>query len=200
MVAHISNTQNTGWMVGNCELALCDGLTDRSGTDTAVTDDEVAIITVIAAGGEQKKITASGGPITAPITTGSVIYGWEEIAGILHFRPGSGWVGVSEGAGILTIASGTTFATLRYTNGAAPSAAQSARMYADELPQLIEPGTGQRALGWLMGEGWLMGGLAIARPPKYRQGPHHSRPDTKTTLCGLQPHRVENEGITARSR
>lgn len=134
MVAHISNTHNTGWMVGNCELALCDGLTDRSVTGTTVTDNGVAIIAEIAEGAEQKKITASGGTITAPVTTGGAIYGWEEIAGILHFRPGSGWVGISEDAGILTIASGTTFAMLRYTNGAAPSAAQTARMYADELP------------------------------------------------------------------
>ncbi len=138
MVAYITDTYNTGWMQGDCELALCDGLTDRSVTGTTVTDNGTAVIAAIADGAEQKKITATGGSITAPVTTGGAIYGWEEIAGTLYYRNNSGWVGVSESGGTLTIADGTTFAVLRYTNGAGPSAAQFTKSEAEETPLTLE--------------------------------------------------------------
>jgi len=132
--AFITDAYATGWMEGDCELCLCDGLTDRSGTGTVVTDNGAAVIAEISDGAEQQKITASGGSITAPVTTGGAIYGWEEIAGTLYYRDNSGWVGVSENGGTLTIADGTTVAMLKYTNGAGPSAAQYTASETDETP------------------------------------------------------------------
>jgi len=133
MVAYITTSYNTGWMQGDIELALSDSLTDRSTTVTTVTDSGTAVIEDIATGADQKKITASGGNITAPVTTGGAIYGWEEIAGIMIFRPGTGWVGISETAGTLTIVDGTTFAMLKYTNGSGPFSAQYTKIELDEL-------------------------------------------------------------------
>lgn len=132
MVAYTTKDYATGWMRGDIELALSDSLTDRSVTATTVTDNGTAVIADIATGAEQKKITATGGSITAPVTTGGAIYGWEEIAGVMVFRPGTGWVGISEAAGTLTVVDGTTFAMLKYTNGAGPSAVQFSKIEFDE--------------------------------------------------------------------
>lgn len=130
----ITKNYNTGLMVGDIELALCDGITDRSGSATVVTDNGAAVIAAVAVGAEQKKITATGGTITATVTTGGKIYGWEYINGSPVYRAGTGWVGVSESGGVLTIADGTTFSMLRYTNGSGPTAAQYIQQESDELP------------------------------------------------------------------
>lgn len=132
MSAFLTSVYNTAWMQGTCELALCDGLTDRSGNTTVVTDNGVAVIAAAGTGTEQKKITATGGSITAPVTTGGAIYGWELVSSVWHFRNNTGWVGVSEAAGTLTVADATTFAMLRYTNGAGPSASQFTKQEEDE--------------------------------------------------------------------
>lgn len=128
VVTQITKDFNAPNQQGDVELSLSDSLTDRSVTNTTITDNGIAVISDIATGAEQKKITATGGTITAPVTTGGSIYGWEEIAGVMVFRAGTGWVGISEAAGTLTIADGTTFAMLRYTNGSGPSTAQYTKM------------------------------------------------------------------------
>ncbi len=124
LVSKTENTYCTGFMEGDIEVSLTDGLTDRSGNSTVITDNGVAIIAPVAAGAEQNSITANGGTITAPVTTGGAIYGWERVGPDMVFRANTGWVGVSEAAGVLTIADGTEVARLRYTNGAGPSSAQ----------------------------------------------------------------------------
>jgi len=120
----ITKDYNTCWMHGECELALCDGLTDRSVTGTTVTDNGAATTAAVETGADLIAITASGGTITAPVTTGGAIYGWEKVSGVWYFRRNADWDGVSESTGTLTIADGTTFAGLRYTNGDGPSTEQ----------------------------------------------------------------------------
>lgn len=134
MVSYMTTTYLTGWMQGDCELAICDSLTDRSATGTIATDNGIAVVADIVSGSDQKKITASGGTITAPVTTGGSIYGWELVSSVWYFRAGTGWVGVSESGGTLTVADGTTVAMLRYTNGSGPSADQFALMEQFEKP------------------------------------------------------------------
>lgn len=138
MIAYVTKDYNTGWMQGDTELALCDGLTDRSISSTVVTDNGTAVIADAAANAEQQKITTSGGTLTATVTTGGAIYGWEFVGGEWIFRADTGWVGVAEAAGTLTVDDATTFAMLRYINGAGPSAAQYAKIEADEQGILSE--------------------------------------------------------------
>jgi hypothetical protein len=132
MVTYLTSTYNTGWMQGGIEVALSDSLTDRSVTGTTITDNGTAVIAAVATGAEQKKITATGGTITAPITTGGALYGWELISSVWYYRANTGWIGVSEAGGVLTVADGTTFSMLRYTNGTGPSANQHVKIENDE--------------------------------------------------------------------
>lgn len=132
MAAHITKDYATGLMQGDVELCLCDGLTDRSAASSTVTDNGIAVIAAVETGAELKKITASGGTITISVTTGGAIYGWELISGVWYFRNNSGWVGVSEASGTLTIADGTTIAWLKYVNGDGPSSAQYTKIEEDE--------------------------------------------------------------------
>ena len=138
MVRYVTKDYATGWMQGDVELHLCDSLTDRSISATSVSDAGSAVIAAIATGAEQKRITATGGDITATVTTGGAIYGWELVSGVWYFRADTGWVGVSESGGTLTIADGTTFAMLTYVNGGGPSAAQFAKIELDEH-QIMQP-------------------------------------------------------------
>jgi hypothetical protein len=112
MVDYMTTTYNSGWMVGDVKLALSDSLTDRSVSATAVTG--TATFAAIATGADMQAITATSA-ITATVTTGGAIYGWEQVSGVWYFRRGTGWVGISEAAGTLTIANGTVFALLVYT-------------------------------------------------------------------------------------
>lgn len=137
-VANITSDYNTGWMQGDIELSLCDGTTDRSVSATLVTDNGSAVVAAVNTNAEQNQITATGGTLTATVTTGGAIYGWEKVSGSWVFRANTGWVGVSESAGTLTVADGTVFSMLRYTNGAGPSAGQFTQIEADELPLFQE--------------------------------------------------------------
>jgi hypothetical protein len=134
----ITSTYNTGWMQGDIELSLCDGLTDRSVTGTTVTDNGTAAISSIGGDDSQKQITATGGTITATVTTGGSIYGWEKVSGTWYYRDNSGWSGVSESGGTLTISDGTTFAMLRYTNGSGPSSDQHTKVENDEKQLILD--------------------------------------------------------------
>jgi hypothetical protein len=113
-------------MQGDVELCLSgNALVDRSVTGTVITDNGAATFVDVNTNADLQSTTAVGGTITAPVTTGGECYGWEKVSGIWYFRSElSEWVGVSEAAGVLTIADGTEFTLLAYVNGAGPTSAQ----------------------------------------------------------------------------
>jgi len=133
-VAYVTTTHATPLMVGDVELCL-DGssITDRCVTGTTVTDNGTATFAAIDAG-DLQATTADGGTLTAPVTTAGECYGWECVATVWTFREAiADWAGVSEAGGTLTIADGTIFTRLVYTN-TTPSAAQL-----DEIERLDTP-------------------------------------------------------------
>jgi hypothetical protein len=121
-------------MKGDVELCLTgDSLTDRCATGTTVTDNGTATFTAVDSG-ELEYTTASGGTITAPVTTGGYCYGWEEVSGVWTFREViADWTGVSESGGTLTIADGTKFTRLVYTN-TQPTAEDLIKFEAEDRP------------------------------------------------------------------
>lgn len=114
-LAYITKDYATSYMVGDTELCLAgDSLTDRSWSSTSVSG--TATHAVVATGASLQATTATS-DLTATVTTGGECYGWEQVSGVWYFRRAiADWTGVSEATGTLTIANGTVFTRLVYTN------------------------------------------------------------------------------------